>query len=150
MTVHFSFLSCPPTAHQFQVLEPIIHWFVYNKRGDSEITGNTINLRNSSPKNYPGAITSVPSFLGLLFSLPSIFVRGHFSPDDHISCSPVTGNKLLFLPNERNSLPSQCHCRVSKSNALCLSTLTLVLPNLIPYSLFRFGGWLWCQWTPHW
>lgn len=45
------------------------------------------------------------SFLALLFSLPPAFLRGHFSPDDNISCFPETGNGLIFLPNKRNSSP---------------------------------------------
>ena len=83
-------------------------------------------------------MTGVASFLHLLFSLSSVFGKGHFSPDETISCFPVAGNKLRFLPNERNSCPISV---TTASPLTCFISFTQTSPvhNLQPDWLGRNG-----------
>lgn len=54
------------------------------------------------------------------FSPLSVFVKGHFSPDDNLGCFPETGHELIFLPNERTLPHPGDHC-FSFSHALSFS-----------------------------
>lgn len=108
MPIHF---SCGFYPHCTPISSPRIHYVLICNTitGASDRNNRKTKLiwETAALKNTQRTLRMWCPSWSPYFSPLSVFVKGHFSPDDNLGCFPETGHELIFLPNERDSPSSR-------------------------------------------